>query len=99
MFSPIHGGEIVVEPCDAHLIPEALGVSNTTVVSEKDFDNTFGSRNDSVLVRHVENAIGELKDVEVAFYDENMEVMTHQTTVRAKTTLRYDPECGRRGEI
>src|SRR5581483_7172391 len=87
MFSPIQGCDVAVESCEAHLIPEALGMSRATVISERDFDNQFGTRNDSVLVRFVRNAVSDEKEAEVAIYDERGEVMLHKTSVRAKTTF------------
>jgi len=84
MFSPVQAEHVDCEPCDAHLIPEALGVSNATVVNERVFDNLFGAKHDSKLIQHVGNMASEWKDIRAAFIDEKTNRPLNTTPIRTK---------------
>ena len=84
MFSPIRAKEVDCESCDAHLIPVALKMSSATVISERFFDNTFGTRHDNQLIRHVVNMTSEWKDVAVMFIDEESQEPLNKTPIRTK---------------
>jgi hypothetical protein len=99
MFSPIRFAGVEVESCHAHLIPDALDVSNATIPSEKEFDNTFGTMNDSRLTKYVKNCVGEEKDVSVEFYDESSMKMLHQSSFRTKSTINVGDGGARKGDI
>lgn len=99
MFSPIRAAEVDVPSCYAHLIPEALGVSNTQVVSEREFDNQFGRLNDNRLVKYIRNCTEEEKEVTVSFIDPKTKQTLHRSSIRAKSTLVGDRHGVRNGNI
>jgi hypothetical protein len=99
MFSPIRASEIEVESCNAHLIPDGLGTSNATVLSERDFDNAFGALNDSRLIKHIRNSVEQEKEVAVEVYDEKTMQMLHSSFIRTKTTLEFADNGARKGNI
>jgi len=99
MFSPIRASDIESESCDAHLIPEALGSSNATVPSERDFDNNFGTLNDSRLVTYIRNCAEGEKEVAVEFYDEKTMQMLHRSSIRTKATIGVGDNGLRRGDL
>src|SRR5437763_133831 len=99
MLSPIRAIEVDVDTCDAHVIPDKLKMSDATVPSEKEFDNSFGALNDSRLVKYVRNLVGEQKDVAVEFYDETSMVMLHRSSINTKSTIEISPEGVRKGKV
>jgi len=99
MFSPIRACEVEAASCHAHIIPSALNSSNKSVESEEDFDNQFGALNDSILVKFIRNLVEEDKDAVVMFVDKQTTKKLHTSAVKAKTTIKYDENTGRAGNI
>ena len=84
------------ESCVAHVVPAALNRNSVKVRSNKDFDNRFGTLNDSVLIDLVRNRLEGKQNVRVDVFEGN-NIDCPSASFRSKARIQGDSRTGRSG--